>query len=251
MKVLSKLIFLIVTVVFSYIVLSSITENVIVSVEINKFKEEAVLVESISMKNKKFYNVSRETDEPGFTCNASTINPGMPLDIIVRLTSSFNFPVLHEIFSFTIGGHAALICDDYSDSNYDIRKGELIETAYNNEHDDVFISDNRYWEDVDFTGNYIVLRVDLTEDEKKVILNQAVSYIGDSYNLSFLFNTKKSHYCSDLMTKAFMAANINLNYDGFATTVYDLIVSNKTRIVMYKEYNPSTKISSYYGVNII
>ena len=129
---------------------------------------------------------------------------------------------------------------------------DILNDTLNNSHKEVFVSSKAYWENTSFTEKYIILRVKgLTDEDRNEALHKAISMIGDPYNLTFIMNTKNSHYCSDLVTKVFKIVGKNTNYDGFATTIYDLLVSPDTEIVGYKEFNPVTQISSYYGVNLI
>ncbi len=250
MKILRKLVLLSILIFLGYVIVSSSVENIIVRNKINAFKDECIPVEKLNTNNKVFYSVSRENNEPSLKYQNGYVKPGAPLDIVLKLDSTYTFPIFHEVVSFTIGGHAALVTMEYEDGNIDIPSHAMLETTFNDESKEVFINTANYWENINFTYSYMVLRVKMTEDEKVAVMNQAVSMLGDPYNLSFIFNTKNSHYCSDLITKIFKILGMNLNYDGFVTTIYDLIMSNKTEIVMYKEYNPHTKISSYYGVNL-
>lgn len=248
MKFYMKLILSIFITSFVYIFVNSSIKNIMTSIQIKNFKDSCTLDEINSTSSAEYYTVSRET-QPGMYNNNGYILPGSSCDIMINLTSSFDFPIVHEIASFTIGGHAALAAFDYSDSFYDITNKDDIETAYNEEQKETFVDTKEYWNNLLYTDSFIVLRVDLTEYQKRVVFNEAVSMLGDPYNLSFFFNTKESHYCTDLITKAFNSVGINLNSDGFLTTTYDLITSKYTQIVGYKEYDKVNEISRYYYVN--
>lgn len=249
LKFMLKFFIIITLTTFGYIIINSTFENIYSVNLINDFKQTCTEVPGPN-KNIKFYNVSRETEKPAFKYEDFFVNPGAPLDIIIKLDSTFDLWVTPFI-NFFIGGHAALCTDFYDDGNVVLNDELLIETTYNSQNKHVFISQKYYWEDTSFTDSYIILRVkNLTEEDHKEILSKAVSMLGDPYNLTFIMNTKKTHYCSDLITKCFKVANKNCNYDGFATTVYDLLVSGCTEIVGYKEYDSKTNIKSYYGVNL-
>ena len=93
----------------------------------------------------------------------------------------------------------------------------------------------------------IGLRVNLSESEIKEVVSNAISLVGDDYNYSFLFDTDKKSYCSDIVTKAFSHVNVNLNKDSFATTIYDLIVADKTYISYYSYYEGNVLNVYYLG----
>lgn len=238
----------------AYFIIFALIENISTPAMIKSFKKECTeYVDDLSDDKQKFYTVSRGTNRPAFTVDSyGIVNPGAPLDVIVKLESTYDIPFVTQFINFFIGGHAALCCDTYNKNGVILNNKMLIEATYNSAHDDVFVCSKSYWEQISFTERYIILRVkDLTDSDREKVLDKAVSMIGDKYNLSFIFNTHKYHYCSDLITKAFRVVNKNTNYDGFATTIYDLVMSGDVEIVGYKEYNKDTKVSSYYGVDLI
>lgn len=250
LKFMLKFFIIITLTTFGYIIINSTYENIYTHNKIEEFKKECVEVDGPN-KYIKFYNVSRETERASFVYHTYGMNPGAPLDIIIKLESTYNLWVTPFI-NFFIGGHAALCMDNYENDEVYLTDEDLIETTYNDSHQEAFVSSKNYWENTSFTEKYVILRVkNLTDEERYQALEKAVSMLGDPYNLTFIMNTKKSHYCSDLVTKAFKVVGKNTNYDGFATTVYDLLVSPDTEIVGYKEFDPKTQISSYYGVNLI
>lgn len=234
---------------FGYIILNSTYENIYTYNAIASFKEQCSEVTS-SANNERYFNVSRETQESSFTRNGGLINPGAPLDIIIKLESTFDL-IVTPFINFFIGGHAAICCYEYMDENISTSSYDLIETTYNNTSTKAEIVDKSYWEDLTFTDNYIILRVkNLSKDDKEKSYQKLLSMLGDPYNITFLLNRKNTHYCTDLVTKTFNVVGKNTNYDGFVTTVYDLLVSPCVEIVGYKEYNQKNNVSSYYGVNI-
>lgn len=253
-KFLHKIILTMILSTAIYFIIFALVENASTSCMIKSFKNECTeYVEEMSNDKQKFYTVSRGTNRPSFTKNSvGAVNPGAPLDVIVKLESTYDIPFVTQFINFFIGGHAALCCDTYNKDGLVLNNNYLIEATYNSAHDDVFVCSKAYWEYISFTERYLVLRVkNLTDDDRAKVLEKAVSMIGDKYNLSFIFNTHKYHYCSDLITKCFRVVNRNTNYDGFATTIFDLVMSGDVEIVGYKEYDRETKISSYYGVDLI
>lgn len=231
-------------IIFSvYVLIISTVSNVKILMLENSFKKGAVLDETISTSKKKFYNVSRETSEQTFTLKGGKVYPGSYCDILVRLESSNNLPVLHDIFTYTVGGHAGLLVGEYDDVDYSITDTDSVETAFNNDEKECFYDSVVEWED---RASYYVLRVNLTDEQKHIVTNEVISCLDDPYNLTFILNTYNTHYCTDLISKAFKKVGINLNENGFATTCQDLICSKNTQIVFMKQYNQSEDISYYY-----
>ena len=138
------------------------------------------------------------------------MNPGAPLDIIIKLESTFNLWCTPFI-NYFIGGHAAICMDEYKSKDLNLTNYDLIETTYNNSHKEVFVSSKAYWENTSFTEKYIILRVKgLTDEDRNEALHKAISMIGDPYNLTFIMNTKNSHYCSASANIYFIASHNNL-----------------------------------------
>ena len=198
---------------------------------------------------------------------------GQKGDIFVTQLSPFpTVPFVHQIMTFYFGGHAAINNGNnkYIEATGFPRPGESILDIIRYQGDEnhnfsvgVNLSSNNYWldpkfrssEDQDFLayGNYyrkefIGLRVkNITDDQ----IDLAVSYAEEQlnkralYNFLFIFDMQKKYYCTDLVSRAYQSALIDvknqktfsrsLNDDKFITTVNDLILSKDTYITIYVE----------------
>jgi len=158
-------------------------------------------------------------------------------DILISLESETK-PPLKQILTFYAGGHAALV-----DEN-----GLLVEITGLNSSPELNVGQNsyNYWlldaktmkESFILRDSFLALKVTKASlNKRNIAMQTATSYIGQRYNYTFLFNTKKTHYCTDIVSKAYQNVDINLNKDGFITTTQDLVLSQATQIFLYKEIN--------------
>ena len=174
--------------------------------------------------------------------------PGNPGDIIVSLNSSIKIPIVNQIISFSVGGHAAICCDNYYDYIGKSDNSSIIEApgvdAYPSP---TRISNVYYWTPPNLFSSSLVLRVKMTDRERKEMLSYAQTLVGDPYNYSFLFDTTNKKYCSDLVSKSFKKINKNLNKDSFATTLYDLVISDETYITFYQYFENDVRYIYYLG----
>ncbi len=230
MKSVKKIFFIYFLAILIFVISTTTYENIRFHVKLNKFLEgQTLLEEKSSDKNKYYYKTNKD-----YYLNNSYMYPGSFCDILVTTDSSVNFPVIYDLLSLTVGGHAGLCAMQYKDAYYTITDADTIDTAYNDIDNKTTIYPKNRWDESDEFPNYYILRVYLTEDEMFKVFNEVVSSLGEPYNLTFLLDTKNKSYCSDLISKAFRSVNINLNYDYGATTVIDLLASQYTEIVGYK-----------------
>lgn len=88
----------------------------------------------------------------------------------------------------------------------------------------------------ELTTSFIGLRVKGINDElAKQIDEYCVDKLSYPYNYTFIFNRKNSYYCTDLISRAYKEAKININYDYFATTGNDVFLSENTYMIFYRE----------------
>lgn len=239
MKTFRKILRIVLLAIFSFILLTSIYENVNIMVKRNELKKNLILDEVNSTVSKKIYIPKAGT--------TSDINhPGNFCDILITTPGAVPVPILRDIVTFTIGGHAGIVGMRYHDKYIGMSKTGTIETTFNNDDKKAYIIDSSSWNDITVIPDYYILRVKLTEEQGLIIFNEALSYLGDDYNLSFIFNTYNSSYCSDLISKAFRKAGINLNYDFGVTTVLDLAANKYVEMIGYKM---SRKDVTYYYMN--
>lgn len=257
-----KILYIIQTIVVFFVLGSIITttyENIDIRMQINKFMEKGALNNEISSSFRKFYKVPRETwqeQKRTFTIKNSRFFPGSSGDIIVTNESPFpGMPIIDEFLTYFVGGHASLCAYEYTDYIEQIKETDAIENTGLVDEGDIAVVEtttNSFWNDIGYKNEYIGLRVNCSEEQRKIAVNQAISYIGDPYNYSFIFNTKKTHYCSDLISKAYAAVGIDLNKDLLAITILDLIVTQHTYISIYRYVDNNEVEHVYYlddGIN--
>ncbi len=229
--------------IFLFITITSVYENIQLSNKRNNLINNSILDTVHSSSSQKIYVGSQRSDD--YLKNIH--NPGAFCDILLTEYGSVGVPVLHDLVSFTVGGHAGIVGMHYQDKYINMTSTDTIETTFNNTDKVAYIIDNSSWNDIEMFPDYYIFRVYLSEEDAIKVFNDVISNLGDDYNISFLFNTKSSCYCSDIISKAFRKVNINLNYDFGVTTVLDLAASKYTNLVGYKK---SSKNVSYYYFNL-
>lgn len=220
------------------IFINSTVENVSIQVEISKFTKKGIYQEEISTDDMKFYKVSRETwqpDIPSFTIYNNKMYYGNSGDIIVGLESAIKgYPIISDTITYFIGGHASLVCYEYElngiklDNTYNI-EASLVESS------NVKFVRGDFWNDPNYRTEVIGLRVKASEEKKKEAFLNAVNCLGKKYNDTYIFNTKNRYYCSDLISRCYEKVGIELNYDGFYTSIQDLIFNKNVYITFYKK----------------
>ena len=230
MKNFKSYLFKVFIIIISFILITSFYENIVVTVKTNKFLDNQILDEERSdEKNKFYYKTNKDYYEKG-----DYANPGNFCDILLTLDSSIETPFIHDVLNFTVGGHAAIVGISYRDKYIKITNNSTIESTYNSMYKNAYTNFTFRWDDSVSFPNYYILRVDLTEEQSFIIFNEAVSMLEDPYNITFLLNVGSSSYCSDLVSKSFRKAGININYDFGATTVIDILASSKTKLIGMK-----------------
>lgn len=253
MRNILKIIFISIRSILLFIVVSAVltaaTKNVQTTILVENFKSKGVYQEDISTSTVKYYKILSDEENPTYLIDGKTIIPGNSCDILTTKQAELGGPLTRGFIQFFAGGHAALCSEEYTDFETKLNDFTSIEATGLNDGDDnsasVFYRD--YWAD-DYTYTEIIgLRVKMNDREKKEVLANASAYLGEDYNYSFLFNTSTKTYCSDLISKAYSTIGVNLNKDGFTTSVYDLIVSNETYISYYHYFKDGIKYIYYLG----
>ena len=224
---------------------SAITKTIYSDILIENFKSKAVFDEEASSSMLKVYIVPSDEERPTVEKIGSDYYPGNAGDILITLKSELEIPLIHEIVSFFAGGHAALVLDDYEDQIDDISSMYTIESSGLNS--DLNLADTyskTYWNEYKYP--IIGLRVHMTEEERTRTVARGLALAGDPYNYSFLFDTDNKSYCSDLVAKAFEPVGVNLNKDGFTTSIYDLLISGETYITYYRYFDNDGVEYVYY-----
>lgn len=212
---------------------SAITKTVYADILIEQFKSKGVFNTQDSTDMIKLYAIPSNETRPVKQNVGVEQYPGNAGDILITLNSELQIPFIHEFVSFFAGGHAALVLGDYEDAEDIVNSTNTVESSGLN--DDLNLADTcskSYW--VKYKYPVIGLRVRMTEEERHRVIARGLALVGDPYNYSFLFNTKNTSYCSDLVAKAFASIGVNLNKDGFTTSIYDLLLSGETYITYYR-----------------
>ena len=234
--------------IFSSWIISDGLFHIITEIKIEKFKAKAVLQEDLSSSTVKFYKVE-SNEELGYVKSGSTILPGNKCDIVVSRKSIIPIPFVRDLVTFFAGGHAALVVDDYSDYNIYADLGTVLEATGMNEGLNISELHNRYyWTDKAAYDEVIVLRANnITDEQKDEVISNAMSLLDDPYNYSFTFDTVNKSYCSDLISKCFSKVGINLNKNGYWTTIHDLTASSDCHLAYYHYYKDGIKYIYYVG----
>lgn len=260
----------------------TVAETVIINREIRKFVQKGVYQPEISNEDTiKFYKVSRETyypeefeREPFF--NGNLLKLGAEGDIfLTRQAPLPTYPGIYEAVSFYFGGHAAYFGKDndmYETFGFPSADETLFSVIINGGSNTfVQVETSNYWLDPDYRneddesyrkfGTYyrkewIGLRVKGITKEEISQVTDFMDTLADKksqYNHLFIFNTKNKYYCTDMMSRALSTitdsngeSKYNLNKDGVATTVNDLILSSDTYISYYVKTDKNNVKHVYY-----
>lgn len=230
-------------------VTTAITKNIYSMVLVEQFKSKGVFNELKSNEYIKIYEIQSNEVIPTTTICGSEIAPGGPGDILLSLTSEIEYPILKEFVSFFAGGHACIVLDELEDKHIFANSNRIVETTGLEPGQNLSIIANKnYWLSDSIYKEMIGLRVKMTDSQRKKVISKAVSLHGDPYNFSFIIDTVNKSYCSDLVKKAYESIGINLNKDGFTTSVYDLLVSKETYISYYHYFDNQGVKHIYYLV---
>lgn len=235
-----------------YGITGSFIENSTINTEIVEFKEKGVFQEDFSNETTKFFIVPRETSQekiPSFYIDSSNhLYPGRTGDILTYRQSTLTMiPFVSEFITAFFGGHAVIVSNLYKDNNIQSDEGKMIESTGLEQDDNTSrISTGGIRDIHGYSDTTIGLRVDTDSETKTKAALNAMSLVGNEYNYSFVFFTKYKDYCTDMISKAYSDAGVDLNYDKVATTVQDLDVSNKTYIFYYKFKDDSGVTNVYY-----
>ncbi|MCM1130607.1 MAG: hypothetical protein NC310_01470 [Roseburia sp.] len=224
---------------------SAITKTIYSNILIENFKSKAIFDEEASSDMLKVYVVPSNEERPTIEKVGKDYYPGNTGDILITLQSELTIPFIHEFVSFFAGGHAALVLGDYEDLLDKTTSMNTVESSGLN--DDLNLADTyskTYF--ADYQHPVIGLRVSLSLEERVKVLTRGLSLAGDPYNYSFLFDTDNKSYCSDLVAKAFNSVGVNLNKDGFTTSIYDLLISGETYMTYYRYFDNDGVEYVYY-----
>lgn len=249
-RIFKKILFLLIFVIIFILIYGTTYAgiyNIISDIKISQFKSKGVYQEDISTDTVKYYMIEANEKHSSFQVVGSKglkdetgVLPGSPGDILLSRKSSFTNPFLHSFISFYVGGHAALCLAPYGDSSIGTVSSdgtEIIESTGMNDGDNPsIISSKSYWSRHTHYNEEIAVRVKMSDEELREVQSNAMSMLDDPYNFSYLFDTINKSYCSDLISKSFKSIGVNLNRNGFVTTIYDILDSPNTYISYYSYY---------------
>ncbi len=241
------LIFIIIIItMFAIFIVNGMVENIFVNDKIREFTERGMFV--LQEGNISYYKVKKAHDYEDTTRHiVDTYNdqkPGAKADIFVTSRNPiYSSVTLGYLSRLTWIGHSGLVIDDEGKETIEIT-GNMT-----SEENVVQLWDNTWvYEDSPGikTPQIALLRLkNTTEEQRNKIASYANSKIGYKYNYTFLFNRNKSFYCSDLISRSVSAAGINVNYDYLATTGSDMLVSDETYIIYYKETTVENNVQKH------
>ena len=224
------------------------TEQVIINSKISSFKKLGVYQEDISTNLVKYYKVTMDGERPGYTMSGTYMMPGNYGDIIASGDTFVVNELLSFLKNFNVGGHVALVTDYYRDNDSTLSIYDSIEaTGMELDENVAKVTNRSYWNDLDYFNSCVCYRTHLSEEKLDEALSVASGHLRDPYNYSFTFDTKNKSYCSDLISKTFDYVGINLNRDGYWTTVWDVMVCPDLYITYYHYTEGGIKYIYYVG----
>lgn len=253
-KKITKIISMSLVVFILFFLSTTLPEYVVINNEIESFMERGKLVETDIINKIKYYEVPRragEVDKPSFTSYHEDKYgfAGSYGDTFVTQESPFSgsldIPLAYEFVSFWFGGHAAIVSDECDEDGYPeiIEATALSKTPENN----VVTKTWNYWLYQEYRDNFIGIRVKgATKNQYQDYANWAKDQLGMPYNMSFIFNTDSTFYCSDLVSKGWAEQGYDLNEDAIVTTINDIVSSKDTYIFFYKYTDRTTGYQHIY-----
>lgn len=213
---------------------TAVSKQIYSSILIENFKKNGVYSEKDSAPNIKVFRIESDEELEAFQRIGNVYYPGATGDILLSLKSEINIPIANEIISFFAGGHAALVLGDYQDAlDVSTNLNTLECSGIGEDNNLAKLYTKSYWYGTHPYKEVIGVRVKTTQQQRNRVVSEAMALIGDQYNYTFITNTEKKSYCTDIICKAYEKIGINLNKDSFTTSVYDLLVTGETYISYY------------------
>ena len=218
------------------------TEKFIINRQINEFKERAVYVgEDPNLINVHYYKVSKKYDYEDNSRNTYTTTTriiGSKTDVIITNRNPMRGvvgldPLVGYLASNFFVGHSTMNANDQGTLMY-----EVVGNSTTPEENAVIKSSNDWSSYLKDTQSPIIVGVrikDTTSEQRDKMVEYASMQVGKGYNYTFLFNRENTYYCTDLISRAAKYAGLNINYDYFATTGNDMIISKNTYIFFYRD----------------
>lgn len=206
--------------------ISSAGENIKIDITIRDFINSATYLEDKSDNKNKYYVVKskEKLDIDTYTESNDVMYPGGPGDIILTKIAAVDVPVINEGISFYVGGHAALAGFPFNDNSHYLGVNSTLEiTGFGYDITTTTMPKSTWYN----TRYDLIMgvRVKTSLENRFKAFNRALSFYGEKYNYSFMFNKNHTKYCSDLVSQSYEYAGIDLDYDNVACTVLDLLAN--------------------------
>lgn len=255
-------------------------EHVKIKQDIKAFTSLGVLQTDISTEKMNYYKVSRETYYPEELYkspfyNGDLSNPGAVGDIFVTQQAPYpNWPGIYDIVTFYFGGHAAYVGEDniiYDIAGYPDADESFLKVLFKGGRNTIVSSGSNYWLFPNFNrpddpnyryfGSYyrsefFGLRVKGVTEEDINAVSAFMKHLADveaQYNFLYIVNTANRYYCADMMSRGYGSITnsdgkikYDLNNDGVAVTINDLILSKDTYISFYVRTDKDGTKHIYY-----
>jgi hypothetical protein len=237
--------------------------------------KEVILLGKKHTQRINYYKIPRIyeyelSDKRNVFLDSNKLIPYQDGDLYVTVQTTFpEVKIFDGWMGYNFGGHAAVYSKDIvyesvgaADSakmfldlmfgnydDYDIRDLPRVSTSSNYFTRYANTGDEKYG--YYYRNNALCLRVKNVDSEQLVRLNEYLESVADKdnevgvYNFAFFFNMKNRYYCSDLVSRAYQYAispkdkdklySKVLNYDGFITSIYDIVLSNEVYYTFYYE----------------
>lgn len=222
--------------------LNGIVENSFVRSDINEFISRGVLIQSGATI--RYYEVKKEHEHEDTSRHIFTSGRiGSTGDIVVTNRNPMrDIEILGPIAKLLWIGHSALVVTESG--------SEILEVVGNGSLDEnvVQINNNNFGFIV--MGEVVGLRVkNTTEEQRNVTVDKGYELLGLEYNFNFVVEHPSRYYCSDLVSRLWKKANVNINYDHWVTTGNDMIASPETYLIYYSYVDAQGIKHIYYLVD--
>lgn len=257
-KIIKKVFIVLLSILIVFIT-NGFIEKAVVNRDLKEFKARGIYTFSEGGNN--FYKVIKKYD---YEDTKQVYNPldkyqyiGTTGDIILTSRNPMRYSrswLVENVCGFFsknfFVGHSSLIVSDDGAIMAEITAHEIVDGENVDENSGVRIVIND-WINADDGSEYILgLRVkNASSEDIEEVVDYVYDNLGKKYNYSFLFFRKNRYYCTDLVSRAYKAAGININYDYLVTTGNDMIVSSNTYLVFCREKvvnNGNTEYNIYY-----
>lgn len=238
---------LIILIFFSIFIGNGAVEKSIIERDIDTFKARGQFV--VEYGRSSYYLVPKAYDYEDTTHQILDMDhrtfPGSTGDIYI--TNRNPLPqslVVGWLSSIMWMGHCAIVSSEDGSRVFDIVGNQSYEDNIVRELENDWITRGALNEEI------ALIRIkNIDDDTRQSMMSYLQDHIGYRYNYTFLFNREHTFYCSDLASRTAAAAGVGINYDGLVTTGADMLISEHTYLIYYREkviINNEEKYHIYY-----